>query len=116
MRASTLATLIALFISLFWGWLVAVIILSNNRPGAWYDVDFSIWMMGALYAFIHLFIGKILSLIVSGMVDSLEKSGKISSKRFWTEDIQMIFASLWPVSVPAAVIAYPILKFWKFEK
>lgn len=108
-RASTLSTLIALAISFLFGWLLGVLVLSGSRPNAWYDMDFSIWMVCLLYAFIHILIGKILSLGVSGMLRSLGRNTNLSFEQHWTENMQMVFASLWPVSIPAAIIAYPLL-------
>ena len=109
MRASTLSTLLALAISILFGWLLGVLVLSGSRPNAWYDMDFSIWVVCMLYAFVHLLIGKVLSIGVSGLVRSLDRATTLFIEPHWTENIQMVFASLWPLTVPAAIIAYPVL-------
>ena len=117
MRANTLSTLVAMVISFFWGWLLGTFVLSDNRPNVWYDMDFGIWVVCVIYAFIHLFVGKILVLFISGMVSSVEKNTSISVQGLWTENMQMIYSSLWPVSIPFAVIAYPFVRvFYKRKR
>ena len=105
-RAGNLATIIALLISFGWGYLLGFIVLRNNRPNAWYDMDFSVWMLCVIYAFIHLLIGKLWTMGITGLLNTLEKRLQKSLLPYWTEDRQILFGSLWPASVPIAFLIF----------
>ena len=108
-RASNLFTVIALAISMGWGALIGYLVVQSTRTNAWYDMDFSFWMICLLYGFVHLFIGKILCMLVTWLIETLEKKRGISLMTHWTENSQMIAASLWPVSIPILFIAFLLL-------
>ena len=108
-RASNLFTVIALAISIGWGALIGYLVVQSTRANAWYDMDFSFWMICLLYGFVHLFIGKILCMLVTWLIETLEKKRGISLMAHWTENSQMIAASLWPVSIPILFIAFLLL-------
>ena len=108
-RAGTLASIIALVISFGWGYFIGFLILRNNRPNAWYDMDFSVWVLCALYALIHLFIGKLWSMFTTTLINIIEYRTHRNLLQHWTEDRQIIFGSLWPVSVPIAFLAFLFL-------
>ena len=107
-RTGNLATITALVISFGWGYLLGFWVLQNNRPNAWYDMDFSIWMLCVLYAFVHLFIGKLWCMGITGLLNVLEKRSKKSLLSHWTDNRQIIFGSLWPVSIPIALLVFLI--------
>jgi hypothetical protein len=104
-RPSNLSTAISLVIALLWGYLVGYLIIHNNRPNAWYDMDFSIWVVAALYALVHLFVGKLWCIILSPLLEKVDKARGSEFMQYWTESFQTIFASLWPVSGPLALLA-----------
>ena len=112
MRVNNLVTSAALAISLGWGILLAWFVLHNTRPNVWYDMDFSIWIICILYAFVHLFAGKIWSLGVSALVNVLRKKTTYQLETYWTENVQMIFASLWPLGVPLSILIFLYLIFF----
>jgi hypothetical protein len=112
MRANNLVTTIALVISLGWGVLLAWFVLHNTRANVWYDMDFSIWIICILYAFVHLFAGKIWSLGASALVNLLRQKTVYRLEPYWTENVQMIYASLWPLSVPVSVLIFLYLIFF----
>jgi hypothetical protein len=109
MRTSNLATFISLVISFIWAFLLGVFVLSGTRTNVWYDMDFSIWMICFFYAFIHLVIGKVWSLILSPLIKILRQNTDYNFEEHWTEDFQLIFGSFWPVSVPLAVLLFLFL-------
>ncbi len=108
-RAGNIVTIFALAISLGWGYLLGFVVLRNNRPNAWYDMDFSVWVLCVLYAFIHMFIGKLWTMGITGLLNVLEKRLKKSLLPLWTEDRQIIFGSLWPISVPIGILVFLFL-------
>lgn len=104
-RPSNLSTAISLVISLLWGYLVGYLILRNNRPNAWYDMDFSVWVVAALYALVHLFLGKLWCIGLSPLVEKVDEVRGSELMQHWTESFQTVFASMWPLSGPLALLA-----------
>jgi hypothetical protein len=103
-RPSNLSTAVSLVIALLWGYLVGYLILRNNRPNAWYDMDFSIWVVAALYTLVHLLVGKLWCIALSPLVEKVDKARGSELMQHWTESFQTIFASMWPVSGPLALL------------
>ncbi|MCJ7624574.1 MAG: hypothetical protein MUO76_13815 [Anaerolineaceae bacterium] len=109
-QAGNFATAIALIISLGWGALLAHLILRDQRPNVWYDMDLSVWILSFFYAFIHIFIGNLWSMLITNVFfSSLDRIYK-PQKRWatWSEDIKILFASFWPISGPLAVLTSTI--------
>lgn len=109
MRASNFATIISLLVSFGFGVLLGLIVLPDSRPNVWYDMDFSFYMICFLYAFVHLFIGKVWTILITPLINVLRQKTAYSIEPHWTEDVQIIYGSFWPVSVPLAVLLFFIL-------
>lgn len=104
-RPSNLSTAVSLVIALLWGYLVGYLIIHNNRPNAWYDMDFSVWVLAALYALVHLVVGKLWCILLSPLFEKVDKARGSDLMQYWTESFQTLFASMWPVSGPLALLA-----------
>ena len=112
-RASNLATAIALIISLGWGALLAHLVLRDQRLNAWYDMDLSVWILSFVYAFIHIFIGKLWCMLIGDLLSSIDAIYKTSRKwSRWSQDTQIIFSSFWPISGPVAVLASVVVIYY----
>jgi hypothetical protein len=109
-QASNSFTVIALIISLGWGALLAHLVLRDQRPNIWYDMDLTVWILSILYAFIHIFIGNLWSMLLTNVFfPVLDKVYKPQRRwKTWSKNTQILFASFWPISGPLAVLASAI--------